>query len=343
MEHTSGGKPAGRLAHVDFLKTVGLAGIIIAHVGSPDWLMMLRSFDVPLMVILSALLANRSYAKHERAGTPVFRYYLSRIRRLVLPVWLFLLLYFLIVFAFTGKHESLRYYADSFCLTRYGVGYVWVFLIYLYSAALVPLFARLKLSAKGAVLVCAAYILYETAWHFRIGLAGGALRNVLDTTFYYIIPYGAVTYLGYNYPSMGKRTKYIILLASALVFAGLAVYHGVSAGSFQLVKIAKYPPTLYYLSYGIACSFALLLLCENRSPGLFRSRPVRFVSSHSMWIYLWHILALFLYGRLKLPAVWPVRLLAVGGFAVLMTAGVNRAADALEKRRRLPFLRYFRG
>ena len=55
---------SSRIAYIDFLKFVGLTGIIIAHVGSPDWMMMARSFDVPLMVILSSILGVNSYKKY---------------------------------------------------------------------------------------------------------------------------------------------------------------------------------------------------------------------------------------------------------------------------------------
>ena len=40
-----------RINYIDFLKFIGLTGIFAAHVGSPKWLMMLRNFDVPFMVI----------------------------------------------------------------------------------------------------------------------------------------------------------------------------------------------------------------------------------------------------------------------------------------------------
>ena len=96
-------KPTGRIASIDFLKTVGLLCIILAHVGAPDWLMMIRSFDVPLMVILSALLAGRSYAKHARTGKTVLSYYAARVKRLVLPTWIFLTLFFAIKLLADGK------------------------------------------------------------------------------------------------------------------------------------------------------------------------------------------------------------------------------------------------
>ena len=53
-----------RIAYVDFLKIIGLSCIILAHVNPPAWIMMLRSFDVPLMVIISSILAELSYSKY---------------------------------------------------------------------------------------------------------------------------------------------------------------------------------------------------------------------------------------------------------------------------------------
>lgn len=84
-----------RINYIDFLKFFGLTLIIIAHVGSPDWLLMLRNFDVPLMVMLSSILGERSYRKYESEGTILVKdYYISRIKRLVIPAWMFLSVYF---------------------------------------------------------------------------------------------------------------------------------------------------------------------------------------------------------------------------------------------------------
>ena len=301
-----------RIGYIDFLKFIGLTGIIIAHTGPPNWVFMLRNFDVPLMVILSSILASRSFAKYSETRSSAIDYYVSRIKRLVIPTWIFLVFYFSYSFVVTGQRASTKYYVDSFLLTRYGIGYVWIILIYLYSAMLTPIFARLKLSRKGFIIVCATYILYEIAYFYKLGLNGsGFIKDFIDTTFYYIIPYGVLTYLGYNYFKMKNRTKLIIALVSFIVFISLAVYYQSALGSFQLVQIAKYPPRIYYLGYGIGCSFALLILCKKKHLKLYENRVIRFISSHSMWIYLWHILILDIYGRLKMPEIWFIKLIIV--------------------------------
>ena len=333
-----------RLYYIDFLKCVGLIGIIIAHVGSPGWAKMLRSFDVPLMVILSSILANRSYSKYSKSKTSVMDYYLSRIKRLVIPTWVFLTIFFVFKFIVTGNTKSVKYYLASYLLTRYGIGYVWVILIYLYSAMLIPLFAKLKLSIKGIAIVVISYLIYEIAYHYGLGLNdGGIVRYFFDTTFYYIVPYGLITYLGYNYSRMSMKAKYAILVTSVIAFVSLACFYWADTGKFQRVQIVKYPPRLYYLSYGIACSFALLMICERKNRPLFENKVVRFISSHSMWIYLWHILVLTLYDMFKAPEIWFVKLIVVLIVSSVIVIIVNKLLDLLESRHHFSWIKYLRG
>lgn len=341
-ENINGGS---RLPYIDFLKFIGLTGIIIAHVGSPSWMMMARSFDVPFMVVLSSLLANRSYEKLLTSGATVKDYYLSRFKRLVFPTWIFLLLYFSISFVFKGGHtESIKKYIASFALTRYGIGYVWIILIYLYSAMLVPLFAKLKTSRKGIFIVCVSYLIYEIAYYYQVGLNGNIyVKALVDTTFYYIVPYGVLTFLGYNYIFFKRSTKAWIAAVSAFAFAGLCVFYRVYTGNFQLVQIAKYPPRIYYLSYGIACSFSLLLYCEGKALRVFNNVIIKFISAHSMWIYLWHIFVLQVYANLHLPEIWFIKLVVVYCVSSGIVVAINCLLDKIEENKKIAVLKYLRG
>ena len=159
-----------RLYYIDFLKFLGLTGIIIAHVGAPDWLLMLRSFDVPLMVIISSLLAQKSFDKSNGSLKSISRYYISRIKRLVIPTWIFLLIYFIIKYIVTKEFLGIKYYAATFLLTRYGFGYVWIILIYLYSCMLIPVFNKMKFNWKNNLIVILIYIIYEVCYYFKLGI-----------------------------------------------------------------------------------------------------------------------------------------------------------------------------
>lgn len=333
-------RQANRQHYIDFLKVIGLTGIIIAHVGSPSWAMMLRSFDVPLMVIISSLLGEKSYEKYEGKGLiPARQYFCSRIKRLVIPTWIFLTFYFMLFALFSRHVQSVKYYIASYCLTRYGIGYVWVILIYLYSAMLTPLFSKMKFSIKSVILVAATYLIYEIAYFFQIGTTS----KFLDTTFYYIIPYGLLTYLGYNYNKIYIKLRYCIVVFSFLLFALLGSYYWITNGSPQLVQIAKYPPRLYYLSYGVMWSFSLLLVCEKHGFKIYANPLIKYISMHSMWIYLWHILALTAYSVLRLPEIWFLKFIIVYALALLAVFTTNVVLDLLEKKRTIRALKYLRG
>lgn len=328
-----------RLPYIDFLKVVGLTGIIIAHVSAPNVLFMLRSFDVPLMVIISSLLAVQSYDKYKNQKKGYLKYCWSRFKRLVIPTWIFLTLYFVIRAIITRKLQNANYYLDSYLLTRYGFGYVWVILIYLYSAILIPLFAKMRYSYKVWLIMLSVYLLYEICHYFKIGTD----IKLIETTFYYIIPYGLLTFLGFSYDRMKNKTKYIIIGISLAIFIGLAIYNYLQTGSLQTVQIAKYPPRAYYLSYGIFCSFSLLLICPKIKQKYFKNKIINYISSHTMWIYLWHIFALEVYEMFKLPEIWVLKLLVVYITSMLIVLLVNKIIDAIEKKKKIKALIYLRG
>ena len=338
--HDQSYQAVSRIGYIDFLKVIGLAGIVAAHTGPPGWVIMLRCFDVPLMVILSAMLGERAYSRRLEAGKPLQGYYLCRVKRLVFPTWVFLAFYFLIRFLAGGEARSFRYYAASFLLTQYGIKYVWVILIYLYSALMIPFFCRFGQMRWIWAGVAAAYALYELAYHLKIGTDS----KLLMSTFYDFVPYAiGLTYLGVSANRL-SRQKHLWVAAGALaVFTGMAVYYHLTQGSFQSVQNAKYPARLYYLSYGVGCSFALLAFCETVRLRLYESRLVRFISSHSLWLYLWHILVLDVYSVLRFPENWVLKWLTVFTASVLIVYLINLGLDAVEKRKRLKWLWVLRG
>ncbi len=93
-----------RDASLDYLKCIALLGLVIAHVSTNEFLLQFRCFDVNLLVIISAMLGCRGFARSGTENRPISigRYYVKRFCRLVLPTWIFVTFYFLLnsVFAF---------------------------------------------------------------------------------------------------------------------------------------------------------------------------------------------------------------------------------------------------
>ena len=329
-----------RLNYIDFLKFIGITGIFIAHVNPPRTFVMIRSFDVPMMVILSAFLGKISYRKYHGFPNGVLHYYRDRIKRLVIPTWLFLLIYFLIERFIGGQQRPARYYFDSFLLTRYGVGYVWIILIYLYSALMVPIFSELYFSFKSFFVLLGVYFLYELAFRYKLGVD----NKLFDTVFYYLIPYGGIlTYLGCNYHRMSRKIKRIIFLMAFMIYLIGVAYYWHKYGAFQAVQQYKYPPRIYYLSYGIAVTFGLMYFCECNCFSIYRNPVITYVSKHSMWIYLWHVLVLWFYDFWRFPEIWHIKLIVVYAYAAVIVFLVNQLLGIIQVKTQSGLLKYLKG
>ena len=328
-----------RIGYIDFLKVIGLSCIIIAHVGSKGWVMAIRQFDVILMVLVSAILAQLSYEKHVNNHIAPYRYYIQRFKRLVIPTWLFLILYFAKCIILSRSFQDISIYINSFLLTRYGIGYVWIILIYLYSALSIPLIYRIKKYKYGFIYAFLAYFLYELLYYYKLGIN----NPYIESTIYYIIPYVAITYIGYSYYSFGKKQLYSIMVISLCSVFALGFYYFNKFGKVQDFGIAKYPPRLYYISYGVLISFMMLELLRNYSFKIYKCKLVRFISSHSLWIYLWHILALDIYAKFNLPEVWYLKFIGVFFISIIIVLCVNIFLDKTKLDNKIKLLKYFRG
>ena len=327
-----------RKAYIDFLKVIGLSGIILAHVDSPDVIMMARSFDVPFMVFLSAILAADGLPPSKLTLRDSCKYILKRVKRLVIPTWIFLTFFFLVK-AICGEVNKLSYYIYSFLLTRYGIGYVWIVLIYVYCALLTPAIHHLGHGKKVWIGIACVYFFYELCY----ARSWGCYNKFIMSTFYYLVPYGIITAIGFHYQKMSKAVKLLLCILSDLIFALLGYYYYRQAGSFQLVHIAKYPPRLYYLSYALFASVGLLLMCEKRKVSFFFSPLILFFSKHSFWVYLWHIFYLWIFDTILSSISWWLSFLIVVLFSGMTVYLQQKILDGIEQKFHKKIPKYLRG
>lgn len=313
---------------IDGLRALGLLLIMLAHVDPPAQLRELRTFDVALMVLVNGLSFQISYRPEES----YWHYVLRRFRRLIIPTWLFvipLLLGLTILSHWVDTlHLSLATYWNTLTLTS-GIGYVWIILIYFEMALLSPLLYR-ALQRWGIrryllVLVAAAPV-YELLSFWVLPKEETLVRYVLQDP----MGYGFVCALGIGLRAMTLRQRDGITLLAGLSWLGLAAFRGL-----PLIQDWKYPPTFYYLAYGITVSLFLCRLAERpQAKGLCALPWVEWLSRNSFWLYFWHIVPVLLlkYQVVELP-FWPVRYLFVLVPALLLTTAHNRVRAALTKRR----------
>ncbi len=106
-----------RREDIDILKSIGLICIILAHVNPPKYIFQLRNFDVVLMILVSAYLGLCSTKKMN-----YFEYVYKRAIRLIIPTWIFLIVFFIINSVYILCYVDKKIVLSSFLLGK-GIGY----------------------------------------------------------------------------------------------------------------------------------------------------------------------------------------------------------------------------
>jgi fucose 4-O-acetylase-like acetyltransferase len=281
-----------RNERIDLLRSIGLLMIIFAHSEPPAGLFQLRNFDVPLMVLVSGLSFAISY-RNEKFP----QYIWKRIKRLVLPVWLFLGVYFCFIHL-TGKPSpppSAKVMASSFALLS-GIGYVWVIRVFLLVAAIAPFAyrfnARTPSNSRYFSTLLVVYLIFELLVHFENAVSKSAALQIIDMTAFCAIPYGTIFCIGLRLGRMTNKEIAMLCAAASITFLVFGLYLYKQTGALVPTQNFKYPPTAYYLSYAMAVSCALWLASDGMCKSLRALRLFgffEFMSRNSIWIYLWHI------------------------------------------------------
>ena len=168
---------------LDFLRTVGLLCVILAHANVPQIIMGWRCFDVVLLVFVSGL----SFLESKGNEQNYFAYLKKRICRLVFPTWKFLCIFFLFFGSLHSINHNLPIFSLKECVYSFlfisGIGYVWIIMVYLLVAAVLPALKRFldKSGVKKFLGILAVlYVVYEVlirvTLHLETNVRGGGVK-----------------------------------------------------------------------------------------------------------------------------------------------------------------------
>jgi Acyltransferase family len=307
--------PKTRDLRFDYLKVIGLLCIVLAHTEPGEAIDQIRNFDVPLMVLVSGALFSYS-TQRKQSNFP--EYIIQRFWRLMAPVWIFFTFYF--SFAYLDYWVKDRDYPYNWheilgtFSTIDGIGYVWVIRVFLIMAVLSPWLLNLSqsiLKTRQRVLgAIAIFLLYEglATWidnwdtseiYRNSGIISGTLfyltENILIGKFlFYAIAYSFVFLIGICLRDLSRKSAIISAGIFGAISVLLGLYYSLNEGEFMRTQEYKYPPQLYYLSYALFVSVLLYLGIDylqkqQKLSNRYINQFIVFVSSSSLWIYLWHI------------------------------------------------------
>ena len=271
---------------IDVLRSFGFLLIILAHVEAPDFLKVLRCFDVPLMIFVSGL----CYCGKKNISN--INFYKRRILRLLFPTWLFLTALFSIKSLIMRTIDA-EVVVKSFLLFYNGsIGYVWIVKVFLLIMFATPVLINLvsNCSRKVVYLLIIGLLLVEEI----------IVNTICGESLYFdeIVPY-LLGYAGFfvfglltNRLERKEEKRQLVIIFGVCVFALIIWY--IVYGNLRIIDY-KYPPSFLYIMYGY---MMCLLLWYLRSwylinpTGWFSDLLLKylvFIGQNTLWLYLWHI------------------------------------------------------
>lgn len=286
------------------------------------------------MILVSAYLGLKS-----RKSEKLISYLVKRFKRLVLPTWIFISFFLVLKMCLGNFDLGLKGVLATYALSNFGMGYVWIIRIYFIVAILVPLYKALttRLSEiQILVLSTLLFVSYELLCH-----VGVFDNKLLDYLLAYFIPCFLLLVLAKLIFDNHKWNN-TVTITSLIIFLIYGFYLFKENGHFVQTQNYKYPFQLYYLSYGVFASGLLLKLTKRMTiKGFLYDKVILFISSHSLWIYLWHILPVTLLNHFAL--VWYVKYVVVLIVAILLTICQNVIVEKLQGKVNPEILNIFRG
>ena len=278
---------------VDTLRAIAIVSILLAHSGVKYFIFNLRSFDVPLMAFCLGI----SYY-YSSKNVSYLRYVKKRIKRLLLPTILFLIILFSVFYMIdfflnTPYHFDAHYIIHSFYMeTSYGYGWI-MRTFFLVSLSLPILY---KLSEKASQLSSILLIfLGLVVFQCLLIYLEKAIPNDFQYWYDQIIPlsfgYCPIAFLGLVAKKINTKNG---MKASLIMLIGLIISFSVLG--FSGFNTFKYPPQAPFIFYGCFCAIVLWVivhLVEFKNICVVNS--IKFLSINSQLIYFVHVFFLFIY------------------------------------------------
>jgi hypothetical protein len=302
-----------------------LFSVILAHVSPPQPLRQLRSFDVILMVIVAGISFSLTPHKPNRTLT----FLRKRIVRLIAPTWTFLAIYFFYFFVIGVVTNSeiisgTIAFRSLLLLNFGGIGYVWIIRVFVLVALATPILSAVDKRLRSNWGWFSAIFIIMAVYCLTIdvitvpGHRSGLLYDCILEYGLYLVPYSLIFAIGMRLPILSNLgTLFLISLLGSIFLIIL----NSDASIFYDISQYKYPPRYVWLVYGLLVSVLLYKITEKT---IINSSLVLFISTSTIWIYLWHIFILknWSYAIAFIPEIanyFIVKLVIVFSLSVIIT------------------------
>lgn len=320
-----------RYFHIDVLRATGILLMILTHVlswhfGMPHMLEIWNAihFVVVGLVFCSAYL----YAK-ANTDTGIrhhFQWFLKRAIRLYIPFIIYLCAHYALWFLFPtwirgyGIQKSFSFFISSITLTG-GVDIGWLTTVFIQMAILFPFllsFTRHKNNALfiGVLLFCGVTVFFRIPTAYTRAIAW--------------IPWSLIAVFGFLYSDVeSNNQKLLKKFVGKILFVSFMSYvllYGTLTFINRpvLLTLHKYPPDLFYLSYGIVCTCMLILFFNHIQIVTTKiRRAITFVSRESYTLFFVHMVVLDA-TMTRMPSDWISETLIITSASLALTYTITK-------------------
>ncbi len=325
-----------RDVRIDYLRSLGTALTILAHVNPPTFLLNIRTFDVVLLVMVSSICSYKT--KDILTTKEYLSYLLKRIKRLVIPAYVMLSITFVAFYClYTVVFHKPFFWTSqqvihSFLLLDSGIGYVWIARVYLIIAIFIPFLCRIHSKiTKGYEMFFVIFLLMAACQIFFFLSQKSMCQNLLFKNYLtYAFPYMLASFCGLSISKSKFGLSFVFsLFLLIFIFLSIFVYRSSGFSPSQY----KYPPSLYYISYGVVMSSIMYYLFGLLIPRhSLTNNMITWFSRNSYTIYLSHIPFIILLDSISkhyFHINWPIRFTLLIFAAIIVTIAVNYSQSIL--------------
>lgn len=307
-----------RHREIDELKAIGIFFIILVHsiqqttqTALSTSLANISQFAVPVFVFCSCLLYAKISSKYT-SSTPI--YIARRIWRLLRPYYIFLIFYFPLTGVVTLKNIGIKHAMSLLLVWAPTNEPDWAVLLFIYVSCIALLARYLYHHARPVfwVYVGAAVAASGLLLHYRYPFG---FRSIMW------LPWSLVAMHGFfvkKYEDKYWLYPAILIVPVVVFFTSYLILS--QTGQPLSFYANKYPPNLYFLSYGILASSVFYIASRVGVFTIIPRRIIKFFSVNSYSIYFVHFILILLfvkYGNIKMFAWWQFFIIILSTTAIL--------------------------
>ncbi|MBU9711168.1 acyltransferase family protein [Evansella tamaricis] len=313
---------------VDILRVIAIISIMITHSNPNTSINQIVAYDITLMVLLIGV---SFYLYYQEKRIHYMYYIKNQFNKIVIPTWIFLTIFFILFYIISLIMNDSYYFNNldwiHFIFVYLMVGnieYIWIvkvfFLVSIFSPLLFSLSNKIKSNKLYLLILLIGFLLYYFLLQYNYDFSNGNYQLLFQHFVMHPFGFSLIVALGIRLKKLKTREIILVCVFCFIVYFLLLVWNRFSSTQYD-----RYLPTLYYFSYGLFSSLLLYLFVQIKGvQKLWRNKFVIFVSENVIWLFLWHLIPIYILKFTDLGTSigeehFLTRLLFIFGTAILLT------------------------